>query len=276
MRRLLSALALPVLVLGVVVGTDAGEAVNAADAALKAPIRCPAAGSLEAEATSDAPPKLSEEMLAFIRASVDEVAAHSPELWAGVGTGRDSVFVMLVPGQERLAARLVERFGGAVRVQVGLINNSPRGCEKPVDRPHCPALTGDAPKTAGVRLTVLVDTPTIRVSDHGEARLRVENVGTTDFAIDSGIPLVGSLVEPGTTEVVGTHSGVIAGVGGGVRLAPGQSGTIEMVLGAARCARKSRSAVPPGRYGLRVVLEPEGREPGPRLRSPAAAVTVTR
>jgi len=274
MGRLLSALVGPVLVLGVV-GTDVGGAV-ATDAAREAPVRCPAPGSLGAEATSDVPPKHSAEELASIRASVDAVAARSPALWAGVGTGRDSVFVMLVPGQERLAARLVKRFGDAVRVQVGLIDYSPRGCGEPVDRPHCPALTGDPPKTAGVRLTVLVDTPTIRVTDHGKTRLRVENVGTTDFAIDSGIPIVGSLVEPGTTEVAGTYSGVIAGVGGGVRLGPGESGTIDMVFGAARCAAKGRSAVPPGRYGLRVVLAPEGREPGPRLLSPAATVTVTR
>ena len=49
-----------------------------------------------------------------------------------------------------------------------------------------------------------------------------------------------------------------------------------MVFGAARCAAKGPSAVPPGRYGLRVVLEPEGQELGPRLLSPAATVTVTR
>ena len=89
MRRTPSALALPILVLGVIVGTNAGGAVTAADAGIKAPIQCPAAGSLEAEATSDAPPKRSEEELDSIRASVDAVAARSPGLWAGVGTGRE-------------------------------------------------------------------------------------------------------------------------------------------------------------------------------------------
>ena len=260
MRRLLSTL-VPVLVLGVLVGTDVGAA-TAADAAIEAPVRCPAAGSLEAEATSDAPPKHSAEEARLDQDVRRRRRRAPPELWAGVGTGRDSVFVMLVPGQERLAARLVERFGDAVRVQVGLIDYSPRGCEEPVDTPRCPALTGDPPKTAGVRLTVLVDTPTIRVSDHGKARLRVENIGTADFAIDSGIPIVGSLVEPGTTEVVATYCGVIAGVGGGVRLAPGESGTIDMVFGAARCAANGRSAAPPGRYGVRVVSSPKAESPG--------------
>lgn len=47
-----------------------------------------------------------------------------------------------------------------------------------------------------------------------------------------------------------------------------------MLYGASRCDGGPGSALPPGRYGLRVVLAPEGSEPGPSLLSPQALVTV--
>jgi len=126
---------------------------------------------------------------------------------------------------------------------------------------------------------VIADTPRIKASEPGRARLQIRNAGTNEFSIDSGVPLVGSLVRRGTNHVVGNYSGGVGGVGGGVHLAPGATGTIGTMFGAARCDGHAGSALLPGRYGLRVVLTPEG-PPGadlsPRLLSPEMIITVTR
>jgi hypothetical protein len=99
----------------------------------------------------------------------------------------------------------------------------------------------------------------------------VGNIGDSRFAIDSGMPIVGPLVTPGTTDVVGTFTG------GGVDLGPNEQGTIDVIFGAARCDGQPGSALPPGVYGLRVALTAEGPpDPDrPTYLSPEVPVTVT-
>jgi hypothetical protein len=120
----------------------------------------------------------------------------------------------------------------------------------------------------------VADTTSIAAAQTGRARLVVHNLGSRRFVIDSGIPIVGSLVLPGTDRVVGRWSGTSAGVGGGVDLEPGEAGEIAVVFGASRCDGQPGSALPPGRYGLRVVLAPEGGGE-PSFVSPEAIVAVT-
>lgn len=268
------------VVIGLVafVGTTTTAGANARRAAA---VQCPAPGETLDDAVSTAPARHSPEELAAIRKVIEAELPGpkgSPDGYS-IGDGRDTVDVTLAPGREAFAASIVRRFGDAVRIHVGPFLYVPRGCgAQPVPQP-CPDLVGDAPSTAGLRLKVIADTPHIRVSQTGRARLEVRNVGTTDFSIDSGIPIRGSLVRPGTEHVVGVYAGGIAGVGGGVRLAPGETDTIDAFFGAARCDGGPGSALPPGRYGLRIVLTPEGPPDAvlsPRLLSPQTMVTVTK
>ena len=55
---------------------------------------------------------------------------------------------------------------------------------------------------------------------------------------------------------------------------PGEDGEIAVVFGASRCDGEPGSALPPGRYGLRVVLTSAGGGE-PSLVSPATIVTIT-
>jgi hypothetical protein len=66
---------------------------------------------------------------------------------------------------------------------------------------------------------------------------------------------------------------------GGVHLAPGETGTRDTVFAAGRCDGRAGSALPPGNYGLRVVLTPEGPPEANlsrRLLSPETIINVTR
>jgi len=195
----------------------------------------------------------------------------------GVGMGWAAVSIEFAPGEEAAAESLLAEWGDALTIRIGGQTYVPDECgPQPAPR-TCADLAGSDPAEGGLRLTVVPDSSTIAVSDTGTAKLVVENIGSERFAIDSGIPIVGVLVEPGTSHVVGEFVGGIAGVGGGVDLAPGEQGTIGVIFGAARCDGQPGSALPPGTYGLRVVLTAEGpaNASGPAFVSPEAPITVS-
>src|SRR5262249_33262631 len=149
-------------------------------------------------------------------------------------------------------------YADAVRIHVGNVLYVPRGCGAQPAPLRCRDLIGDRPATAGLAMSVIADRSAIKASEASRAHLEVRNVGTHDFVIETGEPIEGSLVKPKTKHVVGTYFGFLSGTGLVVRLAPGQTETILVVFGAARCDGRRGSALPPGRYGLRVVLKPEG------------------
>jgi hypothetical protein len=248
--------------------------------AATAPRRCPAPGETIDDAISTVPPRHTPEELAAIRQAIEPKAPwpkNSPIM--SIGDGRDTVEIWLVPGREDIAAQLVQQYGEAVRIHVGATLYVPHGCGSPPTPPHCPDLTGDAPSSADLRLSLVVDHPRLQPSRPGGASLEVRNLGTKPFTIEPGSVLVGSLVKPGTTHVVGVNTFPVAGTGKLFTAAPGATVTIPVVFGAGRCDGRAGSALPPGRYGLRVVLTPEGPPSAnltPRLLSPQTLVTVTR
>jgi hypothetical protein len=172
-----------------------------------------------------------------------------------------------------LAATYADRFGTGVRITIAGRPYVPAGCGAAVAPVQCPDLVGADPSTARLTLALVADTTSITPAEAGAARLVVHNLGNRRFTVDSGIPLAGSLVLPGTDTVVGRWTGGWAGVGGGVDLGPGEAGEIPVVFGASRCDGRPGSALPAGRYGLRAVLTPAGGGE-PRLLSPETIVTV--
>ena len=175
--------------------------------------------------------------------------------WGGSG---HVVGVDLGPGQEALAATYFARWGDALQITIVNLPYVPDGCGAQSVQAACPDIVGSDPARAGLALAVVADTASLAAYQAGKAHLVVRNIGATRFAIDSGIPIVGVLVTPGTNHVVGRTVGAIAGVGGGVDLAPGEEGSIPITFGGGRCDGHAGSAVPPGVYGLRVALTAEG------------------
>ncbi|HEY0519974.1 MAG TPA: hypothetical protein VGC84_10825 [Ilumatobacteraceae bacterium] len=189
---------------------------------------------------------------------VTDIRAGGTKYMHGFGVGWQVVDVDLAPGQEARADAIIAKWGNAVRIRFGALPYVPLGCGSQPEPVDCPDVVGADPAVAGIRLTVVPDAPTLNVSDTGTGHVLVENIGTQRFQIDSGIPIVGVLVATGSNRVVGTFNGGIAGVGGGVDLAPGETGTIDMLFGAARCDGQPGSGLPPGSYGLRIRLTSEG------------------
>jgi hypothetical protein len=77
----------------------------------------------------------------------------------------------------------------------------------------------------------------------------------------SGQPVVAALVEPGTRTVVGSFGGPVAGTGLAINLAAGQRLEIRVVVGTWRCDGELGSALPPGTYGVRAGIGPDGGSP---------------
>jgi len=197
--------------------------------------------------------------------------------YSGVGLARRAVVVDLVPGQETFADELLTQWGDALQITIGGQMYVPAGCGPQPIPERCDDLAGIDPASAGIELKVAADTPSITPGQTGRAKLIVTNIGTTKFSIDSGIPILGVLVTPGSDHVVGTYRGGVAGVGGGVDLAPGGEGSIDVIFGAGRCDGQPGSALPPGTYGLRVALTAEGPpdETRPIYLSSETPITVT-
>src|SRR5256885_13454226 len=107
----------------------AGSWVTAANPVMgKAAVRCPAPGEAIDDAVSTAPPRHTPEEQSAVRRAIETLLKPDGDPVASIGDGRDTVEVGLVPGREDVAARLVRRYGDAVRIHVGTVLYVPRGC----------------------------------------------------------------------------------------------------------------------------------------------------
>jgi hypothetical protein len=188
-----------------------------------------------------------------------------------VGIGESTVDLELPPGQEALAAQIHSRFGNEVSISVGLTNY----CGMPGRSPVCSSMPAATPLHSGLVLTLILARPTVRSGDFGGASLVVINLGSGVFAMDTGEPLVAQVVKPGTRRVVGTLSIPTVGTAYGRPLELGQSYTIPVLFGTARCDGGIGSATPPGRYSVLVYMDPES-ETGPFYYAPSVPLIVSR
>ena len=193
----------------------------------------------------------------------------------GPERGDVATTVGLNPGQDALASSLVERFGPAVQIDLGGRPYVPVGCGPQPPPPVCPDVLGGDPAAVKLDLSVELVKPSMHVTELGRATLTVRNNGSTAFDASSGPELIGLLVTPGTHHVVGAFTGATQSVLVFHQVQPGQSATIPVIFGTARCDGGAGSAIPPGVYGLVVVVGANGREPGSGYVSPEVVVTIT-
>jgi hypothetical protein len=126
----------------------------------------------------------------------------------------------------------------------------------------------------GLRLALTLSHKTIKPTDALGATLTVTNTGPGTFMMDMGQPLVASVVTPGSLHVVGSFSGSVSGTGFGMDLQPGQSHQVLVIVGTSRCDGGRGSALPAGRYGVRVAIEPETQPSTPRYLAREVDLTV--
>ena len=79
----------------------------------------------------------------------------------------------------------------------------------------------------------------------------------------------------GTRQVVAVYNGEIGGTGCGKNLTTGQSESIPVVGGTARCDGGIGSALPPGNYQAIVQVAPETSPHTPRCLTPPVTLRIT-
>jgi hypothetical protein len=181
------------------------------------------------------------------------------------------VLIGLHPGDEELAHQLLVDYGRNMAVMVGLTiyNGSPGRS------PRCGRLTPSAALPLGLHLALQLQRKSVRSGGNFSGAVVVSEHGQGSFSMETGQPLVAVLVRPGTLQVVAIDSEVIAGGGDLTQLTPGETSTIPVVGGTARCDGGLGSALPPGTYQAIVLVAPEGRHPYPAYLTPPEPIRVT-
>jgi len=200
-----------------------------------------------------APQGMTMEQQQVVIAAVEKLVGEGEKL-QGLGpcTG-GPVVVTLAPGQEALAHTLWARYGREVSIIVGLTVYD----GSPGRSPRCGTLEPGSPLPAGVHMALQLKAQTVVPGAALNGKVVVRDSGPDNFFMDTGQPLEAVVVRTGTRQVVGVYSGGIAGTGYGPRLTPGQSSTIPVVGGTARCDGGIGSALAPGRYQVVVRVAPE-------------------
>ena len=182
------------------------------------------------------------------------------------------VLVGLAPGQEPLAHRLWVRYGKDVVINVGLTNYGGH----PGRSPRCGVLKAPSPLPTGLHVSLHLDSQAIRSGATFSGHVAIHESGPAGFNMDTGQPLQAVVVRPATRQVVGVFTGAIGGTGYGHLLGPGQSESINLVGGTARCDGQLGSALPPGKYQAIVQVAPEVSPHSPAYLTPPVALRVIR
>jgi hypothetical protein len=166
------------------------------------------------------------------------------------------VSISLRADGEATARELVERYGEKVAITVGTKpypggSTAPTGwyVETPIADACARTSFREAP-IAGLEITPVPDSTTIRAGEDIHGEVRIVNHGPAPVNLEGDNPVTAVVVERGTRNIVAVFNGGIGGTGWGAALAPGD-GAVDSFLGATGdCRPNANFALPPGEYGL--------------------------
>ncbi len=172
---------------------------------------------------------------------------------AASGGATGVVEVALRANVEGMARQIVEQYGDAVHVTVGLLSYPDRARADGGTRcgPDPGTLRLDTP----LRGTLVLESSSVSSGADFDAKVRVANLGTTDFDFQSGATATALIFAPGESEAIGTFTGAIGDVGLGQVLGPRDSIDIDVLGGTASCDPALGYALPSGAYEVRAVID---------------------
>jgi hypothetical protein len=167
-----------------------------------------------------------------------------------LGEGANGVIVVgLRANAEAIAREIVDKYGNAVEVTVGMFpypppETAPRGCQTgPVIADHRPLAT------------VLAAQATVRGGEFFTGTLRITNAGAAPFELDTSGGFSVFLFQAGEAVPIGIGEGAIAGVGFGKTLAPGEAVELPAGGGTASCDLGLGYVLPAGVYQARALVD---------------------
>ena len=205
--------------------------------------------------------------LEAIRDEIHQLAVSEPSgRFRRWGLSWGVLDVGLRADQAALTRELLESYGDAIRLSVGSkpfpADRALSHLERRIEERRAQApVEPEVVEFEGLEGTVLELTDRSVVSGRdGSGRVSLRNLGLEVIRFGTGRPLVGSIINPMTAEVVGGYDGGIAGTGRGIDLQPGESDELDLIFGTAAASTAFGYAVTPGRYLVRTVVPIE--EPG--------------
>lgn len=196
----------------------------------------------------------SQPQLEQIRSAIFEELGFGPDKplrgLSGPGGGAFRVHVDLAAYAEEAARRLVERYGDAVEVRVGVLGY-------PVDLGEgrlAPRASQELPldDTVGIHsVWPLV----VRSGYDLDSELLITNHGPSSLVVESWGKEIGRVLDPARGEVVGGFSGGHPLPLVRFTASPGESVTVPLIVGTASYRRSLGYAVPPGEWAVEVVLD---------------------
>jgi hypothetical protein len=172
---------------------------------------------------------------------------------ASSGGASGVIEVGLRANGEGMARQIVEQYGDAVHITVGLLSYPDRARADGLTT--CGPAEGTLRQDAPLRGTLVLESINVASGADFNAKVRVANVGVNDFDFQSGSPATALVFAPGGGEAIGTFAGGIAGVGIGRVLRPRDSIDIDVLGGTASCDPALGYALPPGLYDVRAVID---------------------
>ena len=152
-------------------------------------------------------------------------------------------FIRLKAPFFELAAELHEEYGDALKITVG---GKPFPPENIGDRQAVP-IPIPTVTVPGLKLTVVLDVPSVVAGEEARGRVVFANRGSKRVEATTGI-LTGGVRRDGDDFMAGAFAGAVVAIGHLVRLEPGESTGLGLVVGTGSCLPDTSYVVPPGRY----------------------------
>lgn len=207
--------------------------------------------------------------LQAIRSQIVGAWRHDPRRpLMGDGVGYSSVKLGLKPRFESLAQDLDRQYGKALEITIGFKKFPPGATPTPMRHATPPQETLVAPH---IELRIELTHDEVVSGEDARGQVWFSNKGEGIVNIDTGSIVAGGIRRPGSEQMSGWFSGMLAGVGRSFRLAPGERGAITLVVGTASCEASDVYLPSPGRYEVlapvraRVSSSDDGNQDGEML-----------
>lgn len=178
----------------------------------------------------------------------------------GIGKRWGRLHVRLRADQEDMAARLLDRYGDSVELEVGAFPYPmPAGLSVPPVRrsPH------EQVSIDGLEARLDLDARTVHAGHQGRATVELHYTGTQRAGpLHSGQPLVAVLVDEHGREAGGLGNVAIAGTGLFIDLQPDERLRVPVLYGTASLRSDWGYMVPPGHYWVKTEVPIQGTLPG--------------
>jgi hypothetical protein len=197
----------------------------------------------------------SRRQLHEMRQTVQQMSEFRDHQFLSVGTSHGRLNIQVQPDQERLAATLLDSFGDAVKLRVGMLSY-PMPTEPNDVEPRPNVADSPVPLITDEDIDVKLSEPLVVMSGQtGHGALVFLNRSPNEVVLDTNGWLTARVVDPHSGEVVGGFVGAQTMMLVRFSMAPGETVAVPVAVGTASFRARLGYLVPPGQWMIDVTLK---------------------